>query len=47
MLITIILLFAGTAIAAETLIFSDDFNTLDFKTWEHELTLSGGGNWEF
>uniref|UniRef100_A0A182QPU1 GH16 domain-containing protein n=1 Tax=Anopheles farauti TaxID=69004 RepID=A0A182QPU1_9DIPT len=29
------------------LIFEDNFNTLDFETWEHENTLSGGGNWEF
>ncbi|XP_063448889.1 beta-1,3-glucan-binding protein-like [Mytilus trossulus] len=29
------------------LIFEDDFNTLDFSTWEHEITASGGGNWEF
>ena len=25
------------------LIFEDNFNTLDFETWEHENTLSGGG----
>ncbi|XP_076106848.1 beta-1,3-glucan-binding protein-like isoform X2 [Mytilus galloprovincialis] len=29
------------------LIFEDDFNTLDFSTWEHEITAGGGGNWEF
>jgi hypothetical protein len=34
-------------VSAETLIFNDDFNTFDMKTWEHEITLSGGGNWEF
>jgi beta-glucanase (GH16 family) len=33
--------------AAETLIFEDNFDTLNLKTWEHELTLGGGGNWEF
>jgi beta-glucanase (GH16 family) len=33
--------------AAETLIFSDEFNTLNFNNWEHELTMGGGGNWEF
>ena len=33
--------------STETLIFQDDFNTLNFDTWEHETTLSGGGNWEF
>ncbi len=27
------------------LIFSDDFNTLDFRKWKHDITLSGGGNW--
>lgn len=37
---------AGSAVA-ETLIFSDDFNTLNLSTWKHEITLSGGGNWEF
>ena len=31
----------------ETLIFSDEFDTLDLKTWRHDITLGGGGNWEF
>lgn len=29
------------------LIFEDTFDTLDFKKWQHEITLAGGGNWEF
>jgi len=29
------------------LVFHDEFNELDVKTWKHELTLGGGGNWEF
>jgi len=33
--------------SAATLIFEDEFNTLDLKTWRHELTLGGGANWEF
>ena len=33
--------------SADTLIFQDDFNTLNTRVWKHELTLSGGGNWEF
>ena len=33
--------------AKETRIFFDDFNNLNFSTWEHELTMGGGGNWEF
>lgn len=41
----------GTASAAslnkEKLVFEDDFNTLNFDKWQHELTMSGGGNWEF
>ncbi|XP_046557192.1 LOW QUALITY PROTEIN: beta-1,3-glucan-binding protein-like [Haliotis rubra] len=29
------------------LIFDDEFDTLNLKTWEHEITAGGGGNWEF
>ncbi len=36
-----------SAAQAENLIFEDNFDTLNFKTWEHELTMGGGGNWEF
>ena len=36
----------GTAIA-DTLVWSDDFDTLDFTKWQHEITMGGGGNWEF
>jgi beta-glucanase (GH16 family) len=43
----IILSVVSIAAATETLIFNDDFNKLDMSTWQHELTLSGGGNWEF
>jgi hypothetical protein len=37
----------------EELIFVDEFNELNTRRWKHELfticqiTLSGGGNWEF
>ncbi|KAL0486704.1 beta-1,3-glucan-binding protein [Acrasis kona] len=31
----------------EALIFSDDFDVLNTRTWKHEVTLGGGGNWEF
>eukprot|EP00808_Paulinella_micropora_P000624 g51708.t1 len=27
--------------------FYDDFKTFDLSTWEHEITMGGGGNWEF
>lgn len=36
-----------SVLAVEKLIFSDEFTRLDFSTWQHELTLGGGGNWEF
>jgi beta-glucanase (GH16 family) len=36
-----------TVNAAEKLVFSDEFTHLDFSKWKHEITLSGGGNWEF
>lgn len=29
------------------LIFEDNFDFLDHEAWEHEVTLTGGGNWEF
>ena len=30
------------------LIFSDEFdNGINPFIWEHEITLAGGGNWEF
>jgi len=32
---------------AEKLIFSDDFQEFDLSVWQHEITLGGGGNWEF
>ena len=28
-------------------IFSDEFDKLDFTSWSHDITMSGGGNWEF
>ena len=39
----------GAAFTAkqETLIFEDNFDKFNFKTWQHEITLSGEGNWEF
>ena len=38
---------AAVASAEDKIIFQDDFNTLNFTTWQHELTMGGGGNWEF
>merc|ERR1719384_2870345 len=29
------------------LIFDEEFDTLNLSRWKHEITLSGGGNWEF
>ena len=29
------------------LIFHEPFDTLDMDVWEHEITMNGGGNWEF
>jgi len=31
----------------EKLIFSEEFDEFDLRTWSHEITASGGGNWEF
>jgi len=35
------------AAPAEVLVWSDEFNSLNFSNWKHEITMSGGGNWEF
>lgn len=40
-------LFTTGVLATEKLIFSDDFNNLDMKKWQHELNMAGGGNNEF
>jgi hypothetical protein len=37
----------ASTLAAETLIFEDNFDKFNMSRWEHELTMSGGGNWEF
>lgn len=31
----------------ETLVFEEDFSSFDLSVWKHEVTMSGGGNWEF
>lgn len=41
------MLLAVGALANYKLIFDDNFNELNVNAWEHELTLGGGGNWEF
>eukprot|EP00741_Cyanophora_paradoxa_P002631 tig00000615_g2553.t1 len=33
--------------AGERVLFFDDFTELDTRRWQHEITASGGGNWEF
>lgn len=44
--LTLILL--GLAVLASSkLVFEDNFDKFDFTKWKHDITLSGGGNWEF
>ena len=38
---------AVAASATEKIIFEDNFDKLDFNKWQHEITMGGGGNWEF
>ena len=45
--IMLLLSVVAFAAATEKLIFFDDFTNFNFNVWEHERTLSGGGNWEF
>jgi hypothetical protein len=34
-------------VANAALVWEDQFDKLDFGNWAHEITLGGGGNWEF
>ncbi|KAF2887969.1 hypothetical protein ILUMI_18204 [Ignelater luminosus] len=38
---------APTRICSGQLIFEDNFDNLNTNKWKHEITLGGGGNWEF
>ena len=38
---------APSGFCSGDLIFEDNFNSLDQSKWRHEMTLAGGGNWEF
>ncbi|KAJ3329146.1 hypothetical protein HDU76_008518 [Blyttiomyces sp. JEL0837] len=40
---------SSAVVATSTMLTSstDDFDYLDTKTWSHDVTLRGGGNWEF
>lgn len=36
-----------TEICSGDLLFEDNFDSFDLTVWHHEITLGGGGNWEF
>ncbi|XP_066259306.1 beta-1,3-glucan-binding protein-like [Euwallacea similis] len=38
---------AQQPLCAGDLIFEDNFDVFDLEKWKHDITLSGGGNWEF
>eukprot|EP00164_Ancoracysta_twista_P006269 GFYU01008709.1.p1 GENE.GFYU01008709.1~~GFYU01008709.1.p1 ORF type:complete len:388 (-),score=122.60 GFYU01008709.1:71-1234(-) len=37
----------ATSLNASPYLFSDEFDEFDLSMWKHELTMGGGGNWEF
>jgi len=43
----LILVSVPSSTVGERLVFADEFDELNLDVWEHELTLGGGGNWEF
>jgi len=45
--ISILLIFLLAVSVQSKIVFQDDFDTLDFTKWRHDITLAGGGNWEF
>ena len=44
---TVFLVALAVAQADLQLVLEDDFNTFNLSLWKHQLTLGGGGNWEF
>ncbi|KAK6192409.1 hypothetical protein SNE40_003879 [Patella caerulea] len=38
---------AASCTSYPCLVFEDNFDFLNHRIWEHEITLGGGGNWEF
>ena len=50
LLCLVIYLSAGTIqgdTSQQNLVFSEEFNELNFDVWQHEITMSGGGVSEF
>lgn len=45
-LLVVASLVVGTT-RSQSLIFDEEFETLNLSRWQHEITLGGGGNWEF
>ena len=41
------LLALSSVARAQTLVLDEEFETLNLSLWQHEITLGGGGNWEF
>ena len=35
------------SVRSQPLVFEDNFDELDFNVWKHDVTMTGGGNWEF
>ena len=46
-LLTLLLASIGGAEQQLMLALEDEFDDFDLSLWKHELTLGGGGNWEF
>lgn len=45
--ILLLVLVALFSIVNTKIIFEDNFTTFNFSKWRHDITMSGGGNWEF
>ena len=43
----LLLFYLFVSISSKTIILDEEFEKLDFKRWKHDITLGGGGNWEF
>ena len=47
LVLSCLVLALGIETEAQTLILDEEFDTFNLTRWQHEITLGGGGNWEF
>lgn len=47
LVLVLLVLLVESGAGNEVLVFDEGFDTFDLSVWKHEISMSGGGNWEF